>query len=92
MDPFSLAIARAVNPELISRLMQRKKDLGYLDFITHDMFTEAKAIFSARDVRLGSINPGAFDSQAVIVGGGWSRDASNRGPPIDLHPTPVGNM
>lgn len=92
MDPFALAVARALNPELISRLMQRKKELGYLDFITHDMFVEAKAIFSAHAVRLGLINQGALDSKAVIVGGGWSRDASNRGPSIDAHSTPVGKM
>jgi CHASE2 domain-containing sensor protein len=92
MDPFALAVARAVNPELISRLMQRKTELVYLDFITHDMFVQVKAIFSARAVRLGTIDQSAPDSKAVIVGASWSRDAANRGPYVDLHSSPVGAM
>lgn len=92
MDPFSLAVAKAANPEAISRLIQKKKELGYLDFISHDMFQMANAIFSARAIRLGLISPGALDSRIVIVGAGWSRDAAGRGPSVDTHETPVGDM
>jgi len=92
MDPFALAVAKAANAQVILRLMQKKKELGYLDFITHDMFVQAKAILSARAVRLGAIGPEALDSKVVIIGAGWSRDASSRGPPVDMHPTPVGDM
>jgi len=92
LDPFALVLARALNPELMSRLMLRKKELGYLNFITHDTFAQMNTLFSARAVRLGTIDPGALDSKAVIVGGDWSVYASGRGPTTDLHKSPVGDM
>jgi hypothetical protein len=63
LDPFPLALAKAVNPELISRLLHKKKDLGYADFITHDMFQQANVIFSARAVRTGAIDRSALESK-----------------------------
>jgi CHASE2 domain-containing sensor protein len=92
MDPFSLAVARAAEPELVARLIKTKKNLGYLDFITHDMFQTADRIFSARALRLGLIDPRVLDSKVVIVGGAWSRDAAGRGLSVDTHPTAVGDM
>ena len=72
--------------------MQQKKDLGYLDFITHGMFVQANAIFSASAVRLGTIRNGALNSKVVIVGAGRSQNAWAKDEPSDMHPTPVGNM
>ncbi|WP_050424741.1 CHASE2 domain-containing protein [Bradyrhizobium tropiciagri] len=92
MDSFAMAIARAQAPDSVERFTPDEQELGYLDFFTHDRLEKAKAIFSARDVRLGTLDQSALDSTIAIVGGGWSRDAINRGGLVDLHNTPVGPM
>jgi CHASE2 domain-containing sensor protein len=92
MDSFGLAIARSENPHLIGQLLARKKELGYLNFITPEGLARANAIFSARQVRSEGIGRDELDSKIVIIGAGWSRDAAGRGPPIDTHSTPVGEM
>jgi CHASE2 domain-containing sensor protein len=91
LDSFSLAIARAAQPTLVSRLLARiGTNVRYANFISHDTFKASNSEFSARAVRLGTAADAALDSNVVIVGAHWSRDAAGRGPLVDLHATPVG--
>jgi CHASE2 domain-containing sensor protein len=91
LDSFSLAIAKAANPSLVS-LLGEKTGTGvrYTSFISHDLFVSSGAEFSARALMEGTVKRDQIDSKIVIVGAHWSRDAAGRGPRVDLHWTPVG--
>jgi CHASE2 domain-containing sensor protein len=90
-DSFALAIARAMQPELISRLLERTgDDVHYGNFIPRDSFDKFNAELSSRDLLNDNVKAEQLESRAVIVGAHWSRDAAGRGPKIDLHWTPVG--
>jgi CHASE2 domain-containing sensor protein len=92
LDSFALAVARAWEPELIDRMLKRiGSNVRYGSFISDETFTNSGARLSARAVLDGSVG-NKLASKTVIVGAHWSRDAAGRGPRIDLHWTPVGNM
>jgi CHASE2 domain-containing sensor protein len=93
LDPFSLAIAKAVRPGYIARVTKQiGRQERYASFISHDGFTESNSVFSAQAVRSGLVERSELDSKVVIVGAYWSRDAAGRGPKVDEHPTPAGRM
>ncbi|HEV7600362.1 MAG TPA: CHASE2 domain-containing protein [Bradyrhizobium sp.] len=91
IDSFSLAIAKARNSSLASVTAETiAREARYSSFIPHDRFTDSGSEFSARALMDGAIRRDQIDSQVVIVGAHWSRDAAGRGPRVDLHWTPVG--
>jgi CHASE2 domain-containing sensor protein len=88
LDSFSLAVARAHNPD---RVADTGTQLRYASYIPANKL--APMMYSAhgvltRDPRVLS----RLNGQTVIVGGGWSSFAAGRGRKIDLHDTPVGEM
>jgi CHASE2 domain-containing sensor protein len=93
LDSFSLAIARADRPTSIDRLIKRMgTEVRYSNFIPHDVFETSGSELSARALLNGEIDKSDIDSKIIIVGANWSRDAANRGPLVDLHWTPVGQI
>jgi CHASE2 domain-containing sensor protein len=91
LDSFALAVARATQPELITRLLKRTDNHArYANFISQATFKSFNAELSAGALLNGSVDADLLDSRSVIVGAHWSRDAAGRGPRVDLHWTPVG--
>lgn len=92
LDSFALAIARAERPALVDdSLWQKGATVRYANYISESRFEQSKAKFSTTELLIGSgkIN---LQNGAVIVGAGWSTFALGRGPGIDLHQTPLGDM
>jgi CHASE2 domain-containing sensor protein len=93
LDSFSLAIARADSPVLVDRLIDRiGTEVRYSNFISHQEFQSSGSEFSAKALLGGQVDRNGVDSKDVIVGANWSRDAAGRGPLVDLHWTPVGQI
>jgi len=94
IDSFGAAVARAERPTLIAqRLARIGSDVSYTNFISEEKFDEYGARVSAKDIRAGQ--PEELEklrAAAVIVGAHWSLFASGRGPTVDLHSTPIGQM
>jgi CHASE2 domain-containing sensor protein len=92
LDSFALAIAKAERPAQVDNSLWRNiGEIRYSNFIPERGFTQARAIFST-DELLNGTNSMAFNNKAIIVGASWRRFALDRGPGIDLHPTPIGNL
>jgi CHASE2 domain len=93
LDSFALAIARAVDGDLVER-MQKSGRIGqtnrYGSFISGERMRQPGIFISARELRENPKRRLILTAKAVIVGGDWSRDAAGRGPRVDRHRTPVG--
>jgi CHASE2 domain-containing sensor protein len=93
LDSFAVAVARAEQPELVARLLERiGARVRYGNYISGEKFRQSNAVFSAHAVLHEMIDKETLEAKAVIVGADWSRDALDRGPRADLHPTPVGSI
>jgi hypothetical protein len=103
LDSFALAVARAGWSDFGSVKDLGSKVL-YANFISEDKLRKSKVLLSASAVvpRKGQEEKEKKEKEkklraaigersiAVIVGGGWSRDAAGRGGRVDVHETPVG--
>lgn len=90
LDSFALAIARAERPAQVDDLLQRDGGaVRYSNFISVEGFEQVKAIFSTGELLDGRLS---LNNKAVIVGANWRRYALDRGPGVDLHPTPIGKL
>jgi CHASE2 domain-containing sensor protein len=91
LDSFALAIAKAERPRVVDKLLRENKTtVRYGSFISESGFQQYDARVSAADLLSGTGKiklPGA-----VIVGADWSTYAIGRGPRVDLHPTPIGEL
>jgi CHASE2 domain-containing sensor protein len=93
LDSFALAIAKMERPELVKRLLDRFGTTPrYANYISYEKLQSANAIVSARSVLRGAIDKEVFEGRAVIVGAHWSLLAADRGPKVDQHWTPVGQV
>lgn len=84
LDSFSVSIVRARH-ENVLKVVQSSEVLPFSTFIKKSLPT-----LSTTDVLKG--NCGAIPSNVAIVGAAWSRSAVDTGGPIDIHPTPLGQM
>lgn len=92
LDSFALAIAKAERPAQVNDSLWRNGgEVRYSNFMSERSFAEVKAIFPV-DQLLNSPSGLSLNNKAVIVGANWRRFAVDRGPGIDLHSTPVGNL
>ena len=93
LDSFALAIARAVDGDLVKR-METAGRIGhtnrYGSFISDNRLRNPSTTISARELRENPQRRNILAAKAVIVGADWSRDAAGRGPRVDQHRTPVG--
>jgi CHASE2 domain-containing sensor protein len=90
LDSFSLAVARAYNPEIAAQL---GGDLRYGSYISPKTLEAFHVIYSARQLlSLGPAAASPFRGHPVIVGADWCRFALHRCPGVDVHATPVGLM
>lgn len=93
LDSFSLAVARAKNAGLVSRLEAAGRVGGndrYGSFISEKKFKSSDVIMPAGELLAGSPRARMFEANIVIVGGDWSSQAAGRGRKIDQHESPVG--
>lgn len=89
LDSFALATARAASP----RSAALAEGMNFGSYMPLQAWVGAGLVLDARSVMrspaaIQSIGAGAI----VIVGGNWHSLAFQRGPPIDLHDTPVGPL
>jgi CHASE2 domain-containing sensor protein len=93
LDSFALAIARAVDGNLVKR-MEVAGRIGhtnrYGNFMSDAKLRNSGTTISARELREHPRRQGNLAAKAVIIGADWSRDAAGRGPRVDQHRTPVG--
>ena len=93
LDSFALAIARMERPGLVKRLLERlSTEARYANYISFEKLKKSNVVFSARSVIQGTVDKDAFEGRAVIIGADWSEFAAGRGPKVDQHWTPVGQV
>jgi len=88
LDSFSLAIARAFNPDSVSLLSQ---GTSYGSYISPKALIRSETIFSAHDLLLGNGHViDALRRRPVIVGAHWHMAQAALGDLVDVHDTPIG--
>jgi CHASE2 domain-containing sensor protein len=93
LDSFALSVARAKEPDLIRRILERVGNkVKYSNFISSEMFAQANAQLSAHAILEGAVDSERLEAATVIIGGYWRMFAADRGPLVDLHRTPAGQM
>lgn len=90
VESFSLAIARAINPEIADEGSDRKL---FGNYIPPRALLRSKAEIAAQSVLdLTETARNELSAKAAIIGGGWHRTAYDTGSKVDLWKTPVGML
>jgi len=96
LDSFGLAIARAQDDSAVKEFSHCEgPEKRYTHFIQSREFAKDDLTWSAGKLLAAKFEDNAvnvFTGKAVIVGGNWSSFALGRGPEVDLHATPVGQI
>ena len=90
LDSFSLAIARAYDPERVAELPDK---IYYGGYIPETALARAHATLSAAEILRRPLSPeteSRLEHRAVIVGGHWSQSHMGHADFIDEWPTPLG--
>jgi CHASE2 domain-containing sensor protein len=92
IESFAQAVAIADSPNL--RKVKLSGSFNYGTFIPVDSFTYGETIFRARDILADSSREFAtmISGKTVLIGGSWHSWAFERGPVIDAHLSPVGQI
>lgn len=89
LDSFALATARASNREMD---YTRPIEVAYGSFMRFKRYEEASAVVSAGKILTDLTERRKLAHRIVLIGANWSSLGYGRGPEVDGHPSPVGEI
>ena len=89
LDSFALATARASSRETD---YTRPIEVAYGSFMPFERYVEASAVASAGKILTDLTERRKLAHRIVLIGANWSSLGYGRGPGVDRHPSPVGDV